>query len=201
MFNYYFPEFRYGFADLKKNLDSRNEVVLTIADNLQLSDDDRMKIILADNGGGNPSYFLLEYLKMHQSGLTVEKFCKRLDNHNCNDAKAFLDKYKEEVMFKEISHKDTRELGFLLVLPLGPSKTIWKDLASDFNISQVEVSKIDHARQQTGEFSQTEKLFEIISMRFPLYTIGEFREKLKSLNIMDAYQLMKEKIIEEIKEK
>ena len=83
-------------------------------------------------------------------------------------------------MFKEISHKDTRELGFLLVLPLGSSKTIWKDLASDFKISQVEVSKIDRASKQTDEYSRTEKLFEIISMRFSLYTIGEFREKLKS---------------------
>ena len=201
MFNCYFPEFRFGFANLKKSLDSRNDVVLTIAEDLQLSNDDRRKIILADNGGINPSYFLLEYLKMHQSDLTVEKFRKRLVHHNCDDAKAFLDKYETEMMFKEISDKDTRELGFKLILPTGSNITIWKDLASDFNISQAYVSKIDFARLQPGLFSQTEKLFEIISIRFPRYTIGEFREKLKSLNLMDAYKLMEEKIIEEIKEK
>ena len=76
MFSCYFPEFRFGFADLKKNLDSRNEVVLTVADNLQLRIDERMKIILTVDGGGNRSYFFLEHLKMHQSDLTVEKFCK-----------------------------------------------------------------------------------------------------------------------------
>ena len=104
-------------------------------------------------------------------------------------------------MFKEISHIDTMELGFKLVLPLGSNITIWKDLALDFNISQAEVSKIGRARLQPGVFSQTEKLFEIISMPFPLYAIGEFREKLKSLNVMDAYKLMEDKIIGEIKEK
>ena len=99
---------------------------------------------------------------MHQSDLTFEAFRGRLVHHKCIDAKTFLHKFKTEVMFKEISHIDTMELGFKLVLPLESNITIWKDLASDFNISQVEVSKIDRSRLQPGKFSRTEKLFDII---------------------------------------
>ena len=93
-------------------------------------------------------------------------------------------------MFKEISDKDTTELSFKLVLPSGSSITIWKDLASDFKIKSVAVSQISSSIKQLGMFSRTAKLFEIISIRFPHYAIGEFREKLKSLNVMNAYKLM-----------
>ena len=198
MFNCYFPEFRFGFADLKNTLDMERDLVLTIAEDLKISNEGRMSIIFADYGGGNPILSFLNYLKMHLSDLTFETFRGRLVHHKCIDAKTFLDKYKTEVMFKEISHIDTRELSFQLVLPLGSNINIWKDLASDFNLSQVEISKIDRSLLQPNKFSRTEKLFDNISMQFPHYTIGEFREKLKSFNVMSAYNLMEDKIIEAI---
>ena len=194
MFNCYFPDFRYGFGDLRKNLDVADKV-LKIAEYFNLEDEDRKSIIFTDHGGGNSALSFLELLKYSQPDLKIDSFRKCLLDHSFTEAEKFLAKYDGEKMFTEVSHKDARELSFKLFLASGPNVTCWKDLAGDLNISLVDVSRIDNSGKHPSKYSRTEKLFEIISMRFPHYSIGVFLDALDALKLFDAHDLMETKII------
>ena len=89
-------------------------------------------------------------------------------------------------MFNNVSHKETRELSFKLILPLGSNVTFWKDLDLSVTIwKDHDISQIASSAKYPAKYSRTEKLFDIMSMRFPHYTIGVFLHVLKKLEIND----------------
>ena len=195
MFNCYFPDFQIGFGGVRKILDVDDKVI-KITDHLDISDEDRKSILLADHGGGNQPLLLLEYLKMSQPLRKIASVCKCLNEHSFIAAEKILtDNYNGEKTFSEVSHKHVRELSFQLIPSLASNVASWSDLASDLGISGVDISLIINSGKCESNYSRTRKLFQIISMRSPQYTIGDFLGVLEKLQLNDAHDFMLKKII------
>ena len=199
MFNCYFPDFKFGFGDVRKILDV-DDNVMKITNHLHINDEDRKSIFFADHGGGNQPLFFLEYLQTFQPYRKIESVCKCLIQHSFLEAEKILsDNYEEKKTFSEVSHKHVRELSFQLVTSSALNVDSWSDLASDLGICAADISLIIESGKSESNYSRTRKLFQIISMRSPQYTIGDFLGVLRELLLNDAHDLMIKKIIEAMK--
>ncbi|XP_065671394.1 uncharacterized protein LOC136089353 [Hydra vulgaris] len=186
-----------GFPSLSKNLD-QGERLNDIVNYFQLPENDRIMILLANYGGGNPAMSVFEELKHIIPDLKVKDLCECLKTLDLKHALVFLKSlpYTDEVKISNIDKIHLTKFSYKLI-SFNANVKPWKDVAHELCNSKEDVSRIAKTIMLPNQYSPTEKLIEILSMRTST-TIQDFLRALKSCNINDAYELMCRNIITEI---
>ncbi|XP_065639968.1 uncharacterized protein LOC105845127 isoform X2 [Hydra vulgaris] len=186
-----------GFSSLSKNLD-QGERLYDIVNYFQLPENDRIMVLLANYGGGNPAMSVFEDLKHSKPYLAVKDLCNCLETLGLNHALEFLESLKlsDEVKVSNINKSDLTNFSYKLI-SFNANVKPWKDVAHELCNSKEDVNRIVKTMMHPNQYSPTEMLIEILSMRTSA-TIQDFLMALKSCNNYDAYELMCQNIILEI---
>ncbi|XP_047139900.1 uncharacterized protein LOC105847181 isoform X3 [Hydra vulgaris] len=191
--------YRNGLPRLIKNLD-QNERLNDIVDYFELHENDRIKILLACYGGGNPAKSLFEKLEQYKPDLKIKDLCKCLKTLCLNRALEFLErfKYSDEEKVSNISKIHLTSFSYKLI-SFNANDQPWKDVAFELLGSKEDVNGIAKTIMHQNAYSPTEKLIDILSSQRST-TIQEFLNVLKDCKILDAHELMCQQIIAKIEE-
>ncbi|XP_065639975.1 uncharacterized protein LOC105847181 isoform X2 [Hydra vulgaris] len=192
-------DYRNGLPRLIKNLD-QNERLNDIVDYFELHENDRIKILLACYGGGNPAKSLFEKLEQYKPDLKIKDLCKCLKTLCLNRALEFLErfKYSDEEKVSNISKIHLTSFSYKLI-SFNANDQPWKDVAFELLGSKEDVNGIAKTIMHQNAYSPTEKLIDILSSQRST-TIQEFLNVLKDCKILDAHELMCQQIIAKIEE-
>ncbi|XP_065673018.1 uncharacterized protein LOC136090355 isoform X2 [Hydra vulgaris] len=192
-------DYRNGLSLLVKNLD-QNERLNDIIDYFELHENDRIKILLACYGGGNPAKSLFEKLEQYKPDLKIKDLCKCLETLGLNGALESLKsfKYSDEEKVSKINKIHLTSFTYKLI-SFNANDQPWKDVAFELLGSKEDVNTIARTIKHPNTYNPTEKLIDILSSSRST-TIQEFLDALKELKILDAHELMCQKIIAKIKE-
>ncbi|XP_065639532.1 uncharacterized protein LOC105848696 [Hydra vulgaris] len=194
-----FKNYREGLSRLIKNLD-QNERFNDIVDYLELHENDRVKILLALYGGGNPAKSLFEKLEQYKPDLKIKDLCKCLKTFCLNSALECLEsfKYSDEEKVSNINKIHLTSFSYKLI-SFNANDQPWKDVAFELLGSKEDVNRIAKTIMHQNAYSPTEKLIDILSSQRST-TIQEFINVLKDCKVLDAHELICQQIIAKIKE-